>query len=174
MAKNPLFELYEAGTSVWLDYISRSLMTSGELKRMIEEDAVVGMTSNPTIFEKAIGGSSDYDEALKKLLDGRKCLMRGEIRMQRRHRHVAVAHGLIVGAIVRLPLVLPFLDPIVVAASRVDALVDDSDVVALGLDGDAKSLVRSKRNVDVEKRELRHAALEHCLGNSRRGLCRGR
>ena len=69
MAKNPLFELYEAGTSVWLDYISRSLMTSGELKRMIEEDAVVGMTSNPTIFEKAISGSSDYDAALKQLMN---------------------------------------------------------------------------------------------------------
>jgi len=69
MAKNPLFELYEAGTSVWLDYIRRSLMTSGELKRMIEDDAVVGMTSNPTIFEKAIGGSSDYDEALRALID---------------------------------------------------------------------------------------------------------
>src|SRR6266849_668295 len=69
MAKNPLFELYEAGTSVWLDYIRRSLMTSGELKRMIEEDAVVGMTSNPTIFEKAIGGSSDYDAALRSLVD---------------------------------------------------------------------------------------------------------
>ena len=69
MAKNSLFELYEAGTSVWLDYIRRSLMTSGELKRMIEDDAVVGMTSNPTIFEKAIGGSSDYDEALKALVD---------------------------------------------------------------------------------------------------------
>jgi transaldolase / glucose-6-phosphate isomerase len=68
MAKNPLFELYDAGTSVWLDYIRRSLMTSGELKRMIEDDAVVGMTSNPTIFEKAIGGSSDYDEALKTLV----------------------------------------------------------------------------------------------------------
>ena len=69
MAKNPLFELYEAGTSVWLDYIRRSLMTSGELKRLIEEDAVVGMTSNPTIFEKAIGGSSDYDDALRSLVD---------------------------------------------------------------------------------------------------------
>src|SRR5437899_1562775 len=68
MAKNPLFELYEAGTSVWLDYIRRSLMTSGELQRMIEEDAVVGMTSNPTIFEKAIGGSSDYDESIQKLV----------------------------------------------------------------------------------------------------------
>ncbi|TMC61535.1 MAG: transaldolase, partial [Chloroflexota bacterium] len=72
MAKNPLFELYEAGTSVWLDYISRSLITSGELKRMIEEDAVVGMTSNPTIFEKAISGSGDYDEALKRLIGGGK------------------------------------------------------------------------------------------------------
>src|SRR2546423_4297025 len=70
MTKNPLFELSEAGTSVWLDYIRRSLITSGELQRMIEEDAVVGMTSNPTIFEKAIGGSSDYDEALRNLIDG--------------------------------------------------------------------------------------------------------
>src|ERR1700694_1514206 len=68
MAKNPLFELYEAGTSVWRDYIRRSLMTSGELQRMIDEDAVVGMTSNPTIFEKAIGGSSDYDDALRALI----------------------------------------------------------------------------------------------------------
>src|SRR5436305_9163284 len=72
MAKNPLFELYEAGTSVWLDYIRRTLMTSGELKRMIEDDAVVGMTSNPTIFEKAIGGSSDYDDALRRLVDSGK------------------------------------------------------------------------------------------------------
>jgi transaldolase/glucose-6-phosphate isomerase len=72
MAKNPLFELYEAGTSVWLDYIRRTLMTSGELQRMIDEDAVVGMTSNPTIFEKAIGGSSDYDDALRELIDDGK------------------------------------------------------------------------------------------------------
>jgi transaldolase/glucose-6-phosphate isomerase len=47
-------------------------MTSGELKRMIDEDAVVGMTSNPTIFEKAIGGSSDYDQALRELVDSGK------------------------------------------------------------------------------------------------------
>src|SRR5436305_11626533 len=72
MAKNPLFELYEAGTSVWLDYIRRTLMTSGELKRMIDDDAVVGMTSNPTIFEKAIGGSSDYDDGLRRLVGSGK------------------------------------------------------------------------------------------------------
>ena len=69
MAKNALFELEEAGTSVWLDYIRRSLMTSGELQRMIDDEAVVGMTSNPTIFEKAIGGSSDYDDTLRALID---------------------------------------------------------------------------------------------------------
>ena len=68
MAKNPLFELYEAGTSVWLDNMRRSYVTSGELQRMIEEDAVVGMTSNPTIFEKAIGGSSDYDDSIRTLV----------------------------------------------------------------------------------------------------------
>jgi len=69
MAKNPLFDLQEHGTSVWYDNIRRSLITSGELHRMIQEDAVVGMTSNPTIFEKAIGGSSDYDDSIRKLLD---------------------------------------------------------------------------------------------------------
>ncbi len=68
MANNPLFELYEAGTSVWLDNMRRSYITSGALERMIDEDAVVGMTSNPTIFEKAIGGSSDYDDSLRKLI----------------------------------------------------------------------------------------------------------
>ncbi len=67
MAKNALWELREQGTSVWLDYIRRSLMTSGELGRLIDEDAVTGMTSNPTIFEKAIGGSSDYDDSLASL-----------------------------------------------------------------------------------------------------------
>ncbi len=72
MAKNPLFELQEYGTSVWLDYIRRSLITSGELERMIQEDAVVGMTSNPTIFEKAIGGSTDYDEALRRQVEAGK------------------------------------------------------------------------------------------------------
>jgi transaldolase/glucose-6-phosphate isomerase len=65
---NPIAGLREQGQSIWLDYIRRSLLTSGELKRLIEENGVSGMTSNPTIFDKAIGGSSDYDEALAALL----------------------------------------------------------------------------------------------------------
>ena len=63
-----LKELLEQGQSVWLDYISRGLLRSGELKRLVEEDGVRGVTSNPTIFEKAISGSGDYDDSLRELL----------------------------------------------------------------------------------------------------------
>ncbi len=61
---NPLLALQRHGQSVWLDYIKRSLMTSGELRRLIEEDGLRGVTSNPSIFEKAIAGSSDYADVL--------------------------------------------------------------------------------------------------------------
>jgi len=64
---NPLKALGKYGQSVWLDYIRRSLIASGELKHMIEEDGLGGVTSNPAIFEKAITGSSDYTEALVEL-----------------------------------------------------------------------------------------------------------
>ena len=61
---NPLRLLNAAGQSVWYDNIQRSMLTSGMLARLIAEDDLRGITSNPTIFEKAIAGSSDYDEAL--------------------------------------------------------------------------------------------------------------
>ena len=64
---NPLLALQDYGQSVWLDYLQRHLLTSGELQRLIEEDGLRGMTSNPAIFEKAITGSTDYAEALKAL-----------------------------------------------------------------------------------------------------------
>lgn len=64
--KNPLRDLHRFGVSVWYDYVSRSLISSGQLKRLIEDDGVRGVTSNPTIFEKAIGGSSDYDDAIRR------------------------------------------------------------------------------------------------------------
>jgi transaldolase len=65
---NPLKELLAQGQSVWLDYIRRDLIHTGELKRLVEEDGIRGVTSNPTIFEKAIAGSTDYDQALRALL----------------------------------------------------------------------------------------------------------
>jgi transaldolase len=66
-ATNPLKNLFNYGQSVWLDYIRRDLFTSGELKRLIDEDGLRGMTSNPAIFEKAIAESNLYDDLLKSL-----------------------------------------------------------------------------------------------------------
>jgi len=63
-----LYELAEQGQSVWLDYISRPLIISGELQKLVAK-GLRGITSNPTIFEKAIAGSTDYDEDLKRLAD---------------------------------------------------------------------------------------------------------
>ena len=64
---NPLRTLNDYGQSVWLDYIRRSLISSGELKRLIDDDGLRGVTSNPAIFEKAITGSTDYSVALEAL-----------------------------------------------------------------------------------------------------------
>jgi transaldolase len=63
-----LKELTRQGQSVWLDFISRKLICNGDLNRLVENDGVRGVTSNPTIFEKAIAGSTDYDQTLRALL----------------------------------------------------------------------------------------------------------
>src|ERR1700682_138320 len=68
MAKPAAFvELAKIGQALWLDNIRRQLITSGELARLRDE-GVTGVTSNPTIFEKAVGGSTDYDEAMVQLV----------------------------------------------------------------------------------------------------------
>src|SRR6516162_8156434 len=64
---NPLLLLQKVGQSVWLDFIRRNLITSGELKRLIEQDGLRGITSNPSIFENAIAGSTDYTDLLEQL-----------------------------------------------------------------------------------------------------------
>ncbi|MGO8684877.1 MAG: transaldolase [Thermoleophilia bacterium] len=64
---NPLIRLLEQGQSIWLDYISRDLITSGGLQQFIDDDGVRGETSNPSIFEKAIGAGEAYDEQLREL-----------------------------------------------------------------------------------------------------------
>ncbi|HEX3821509.1 MAG TPA: transaldolase [Candidatus Sulfotelmatobacter sp.] len=66
-AENPLQELLDYGQSMWLDYIRRDLFTTGKLKKMIDDDGLRGMTSNPAIFEKAIADSNLYDDILKSL-----------------------------------------------------------------------------------------------------------
>jgi len=65
---NPLVELHHYGQSFWYDNIQRTLLQDGTLQRLIAEDGLRGITSNPSIFEKAIGGSEDYDEQMKELI----------------------------------------------------------------------------------------------------------
>jgi transaldolase len=67
MSANPAQKLSEFGQSIWYDNISKDLLDKGELARLIEEDGVKGLTSNPTIFEKAIGGSSLYDQDISRI-----------------------------------------------------------------------------------------------------------
>ena len=65
---NPLQQLRELGQSIWLDYIRRDLITSGELERMVTEDGVTGITSNPTIFAKAFAHGSEYDDSIRRIV----------------------------------------------------------------------------------------------------------
>ncbi|HET6839241.1 MAG TPA: transaldolase family protein, partial [Bradyrhizobium sp.] len=65
---NPVKALEKHGQSVWLDFLARGFVAKGELKKLIEEDGVKGVTSNPSIFEKAIGSSDEYDGAIRKAL----------------------------------------------------------------------------------------------------------
>lgn len=75
MKENHLKQLGMLGQSIWLDYIRRDLIAGGELRRLIEEDGLRGMTSNPSIFEKSIAGSHDYDEDIRSMaLDGKDCI----------------------------------------------------------------------------------------------------
>jgi len=78
-APPPTLAAREEGQSLWLDYIRRSLMSSGQLDRLIEEDALRGLTSNPAIFQKAIGGSDEYDDAIAAFLDEDPSMQPSEI-----------------------------------------------------------------------------------------------
>ena len=69
MARSRLHELSEQGQSVWIDFVSRELIHGGGLARLMEEDAIVGVTSNPTIFQKAISSGSDYDGQIRESLE---------------------------------------------------------------------------------------------------------
>ncbi len=68
MAANPLQQLEQCGQSVWIDYIRRTFVQNGDLEKFVKQDGIGGVTSNPTIFEKAIGGSNDYDQDLRRLV----------------------------------------------------------------------------------------------------------
>ncbi|HZS82924.1 MAG TPA: transaldolase family protein, partial [Stellaceae bacterium] len=81
---NPLRQLESCGQSIWLDFLARRFITDGSLARLVAEDGLKGVTSNPSIFEKAIGHSRDYDEALRVLED------RGDLGVGALYEHLAV------------------------------------------------------------------------------------
>jgi transaldolase/glucose-6-phosphate isomerase len=66
---NPLKQLGEFGQSVWLDFLSREMLRSGELKVLVERDGLKGMTSNPSIFQKAVAHGVDYDADIKRFAE---------------------------------------------------------------------------------------------------------
>lgn len=72
MASHPLLDLKQHGQSVWLDNLSRPLIRSGELQRLVQEDGITGVTSNPAIFNKAMTSGTAYDEAMTKLVQAGK------------------------------------------------------------------------------------------------------
>ena len=72
MEINRVKQIHRLGQSIWLDFIDRNIIASGKLKQLIDEDGVCGVTSNPAIFEKAITGSSDYDEEIRTLSESDK------------------------------------------------------------------------------------------------------
>ncbi len=82
---NPLRSLAGAGQAVWLDFLSRGILEDGELARLIDDDGLRGLTSNPSIFEKAIGGGDAYDGALKALIDA------GDAEVIDLYEHLAIA-----------------------------------------------------------------------------------
>src|ERR1700757_4308846 len=67
---NPVKELEKHGQAVWLDFLARGFVAKGDLQRLIDTDGVKGVTSNPSIFEKAIGTSDEYDAAIGQILKG--------------------------------------------------------------------------------------------------------
>jgi len=72
MGNNPVYQIKNFGQSIWYDNIERSILTSGKLEKMVEQDGICGVTSNPTIFEKAITQSSEYDSEIEELAQKNK------------------------------------------------------------------------------------------------------
>ncbi|MEO7046379.1 MAG: transaldolase family protein, partial [Ferruginibacter sp.] len=69
---NRVKSIHDLGQSIWLDFFNREIINNGKLQRLIDEDGLSGITSNPSIFEKAVTASSDYDDDIRKMSDKQK------------------------------------------------------------------------------------------------------
>ena len=84
---NPVKALEKHGQAVWLDFLARGFVAKGDLKKLIDTDGVKGVTSNPSIFEKAIGSSDEYDGAIGKALKNGRPPGRRAVRAARDRGH---------------------------------------------------------------------------------------
>ncbi len=91
MADNPLLEAAEHGQSIWLDNITRGMIRDGSLQKLIDEDGISGVTSNPAIFNKAMTRGSDYDDQIRKLGAARSAIPKVAMMAAPRKRDVSAA-----------------------------------------------------------------------------------
>lgn len=137
MATNKVKQIHDFGQSIWLDFIDRKIIFSGELKKLVEEDGVRGVTSNPAIFEKAISSSSDYDADISELSKGDKS-------------NEEIFFGLAVADIkLACDLLRPVYDGEIVGADGYVSL-EVSPFLALDTDGTIKQALELWKEVDKE------------------------
>ncbi|WP_159467715.1 transaldolase [Dyadobacter sp. 3J3] len=135
MATNKVKQIHDFGQSIWLDFIDRKIIFSGDLKKLVEEDGVRGVTSNPAIFEKAISSSSDYDADISELSKGDKT-------------NEEIFFGLAVADIkLACDLLRPVYDEEVVGADGYVSL-EVSPFLALDTDGTIKQALELWKKVD--------------------------
>jgi len=160
MASNKVKQIHDFGQSIWLDFIDRKIINTGELKKLVEEDGVRGVTSNPAIFEKAISSSSDYDADISELSKGDKT-------------NEEIFFGLAVSDIkLACDLLRPVYDEEVVGADGYVSL-EVSPFLALDTDGTIKQALELWKAVDKENVMIKIPGTEPGLPAIQKAIAEG-
>ncbi|MCF2444108.1 transaldolase [Dyadobacter sp. CY345] len=160
MASNKVKQIHDFGQSIWLDFIDRKIINTGELKKLVEEDGVRGVTSNPAIFEKAISSSSDYDADINELSKGDKT-------------NEEIFFGLAVSDIKRAcDLLRPVYDAEIVGADGYVSL-EVSPFLALNTEGTIKQALELWKAVDKENVMIKIPGTEPGLPAIQKAIAEG-
>jgi len=160
MASNKVKQIHDFGQSIWLDFIDRKIINTGELKKLVEEDGVRGVTSNPAIFEKAISSSADYDADISELSKGDKT-------------NEEIFFGLAVSDIkLACDLLRPVYDEEVVGADGYVSL-EVSPFLALDTEGTIKQALELWKAVDKENVMIKIPGTEPGLPAIQKAIAEG-
>jgi len=159
METNKVKQIHGLGQSIWLDFIDRDIIASGKLKKLIDEDGVCGVTSNPAIFEKAITGSSDYDDEIRTLSEGDKT-------------NEEIFFGL---AITDIKNATDVFKPVFDAANGADGFVslEVSPFLALDTEGTAKQAEHLWKKVDRKNVMIKIPGTKPGLAAIRQSIAKG-